>query len=66
MILSLPVCSKEAQERCPIFPGKGTRLHWPFDDPSSLQGSDEDRLAETRRIRDEIKDKIVEFIKDYS
>jgi arsenate reductase (thioredoxin) len=60
------VCSKEAQERCPIFPGKGTRLHWPFDDPSSLSGSEEERLAETRRIRDDIKTKIIEFIAEYS
>ncbi len=60
------VCSKEAQERCPIFPGKGIRLHWPFDDPSSLGGSEEERLAETRRIRDQIRRTILEFIAEYS
>ena len=56
------VCSKEAEERCPIFPGAGERLHWPFDDPSSMQGSQEDRLQATRRVRDQIKAKIEEFI----
>lgn len=56
------VCSKEAEERCPIFPGTGERLHWPFDDPSSMDGSQEERLEATRRIRDQIKAKIEEFI----
>jgi arsenate reductase len=60
------VCSKEAQERCPIFPGKGLRLHWPFDDPSSLDGGEEERLAETRRIRDQIRTTIQDFITEYS
>jgi len=58
------VCSKEAEERCPIFPGTGERLHWPFDDPSSTQGSQEERLQATRRIRDQIRAKIEEFISE--
>mgnify|MGYP006304119899 FL=1 len=56
------VCSKEAEERCPIFPGTGARLHWPFDDPSSMPGSEEERLQATRRIRDQIRARIEEFI----
>jgi len=32
------VCSKEAAERCPIFPGRAERQHWPFDDPSTFAG----------------------------
>jgi len=56
------VCSKEAEERCPIFPGAGQRLHWPFDDPSSTTGSEEERLEATRKIRDQIKQKIKAFI----
>ena len=56
------VCSKDAEERCPIFPGAGERLHWPFDDPSSMQGSQEERLQATRRIRDQIRARIEEFI----
>jgi len=58
------VCSKEAEERCPIFPGTGERLHWPFDDPSSTQGSQEERLQTTRRIRDQIRAKIEAFISE--
>ncbi len=62
----IAVCSKEAEERCPIFPGRGTRLHWPFDDPSSFSGSEEERLEATRRVRDQIKEKVRSFIAEYS
>ncbi len=58
------VCSKEAAERCPFFPGKGERYHWPFDDPSSFEGTEEEKLAFTRRVRDEIRVKVEEFIRD--
>jgi len=35
----ITVCS-DAEAACPIFPGMGTRLHWPFDDPAAVRGSD--------------------------
>ncbi len=47
------VCDS-ANERCPVFPGPTTRLHWSFDDPSSAGGSDAERLAAFHRVRDEI------------
>lgn len=56
------VCDPEAAEQCPIFPGVTTRLHWPFRDPSSFTGSKEEILAETRKVRDAIEEKIKEFI----
>lgn len=59
------VCSKEAAERCPIFPGAKKLLHWPFDDPSSLSGSEEAALEATRKIRDQIKARILRFIEEY-
>ncbi|HWD91780.1 MAG TPA: arsenate reductase ArsC [Verrucomicrobiae bacterium] len=52
------VCDEASAERCPIFPGATTRLHWSFPDPSSFQGTHEERLAKTREIRDTIKKKI--------
>lgn len=55
------VCSEAESEGCPIFAGSGQRLHWPFDDPSKFQGSYEERLAQTRRVRDEIKARIERF-----
>ena len=55
------VCDETSAERCPIFPGVTTRLHWNFPDPSALQGSHDEKLARTREIRDTIKTKIEEW-----
>jgi len=49
----ITVCDS-ANERCPVFPGRTTRLHWSFDDPSQATGSDAERLQTFRRVRDEI------------
>ena len=53
----ITVCSN-AEEKCPIFPGMGQRLHWPFDDPAAVVGTEEERLAAFRRVRDEIEQKV--------
>ena len=47
------VCDN-ARERCPIFPGTWEFLHWSFEDPAAAVGSDEERLAVFRRVRDEL------------
>ena len=60
------VCDAEAAERCPIFPGTGQKLHWPFNDPSKAEGTEEEKLAKIRGIRDSIKSEVIKFIKDYS
>lgn len=52
------VCDPEAAERCPIFPGAAERLHWGFPDPSRMQGSDEEKLAQVRKVRDAIRRQI--------
>jgi arsenate reductase (thioredoxin) len=49
----ITVCDS-ANERCPVFPGRTTRLHWSFEDPSRATGSEVERLEVFRRIRDEI------------
>src|SRR5271168_283662 len=51
----LTVCDK-AHESCPIFPGQTVTIHRNFEDPATLQGSAEERLALFRRIRDEIRE----------
>jgi arsenate reductase len=57
------VCSG-ADQSCPrIFPGMPERLYWPFDDPAQFDGSREETLAEFRRVRNEIKDRIVQWLK---
>jgi arsenate reductase (thioredoxin) len=52
------VCDEASAERCPVFPGSGTRLHWGFPDPSSFSGSHEEKLARTREVRDAIRETI--------
>jgi arsenate reductase len=56
------VCSG-ADESCPrIFPGLSERLYWPFDDPAKFDGPPEETIAEFRRVRDEIRERIVQWL----
>ncbi|MDO8479175.1 MAG: arsenate reductase ArsC [Candidatus Rokubacteria bacterium] len=57
----ITVCDN-ANERCPIFPARTTRLHWSFEDPSAAAGSEEEKLKTFCRIRDEISQKISSWI----
>ena len=54
----ITVCDETSAESCPIFPGVTTRLHWSFPDPAALEGTREERLAGTREIRDQIRERI--------
>ncbi len=59
----ITVCSN-AEERCPVFPGMGIRLHWPFEDPAAVEGSDEEKLAKFREVRDQIEARILEWLSE--
>jgi arsenate reductase len=60
----ITVCSN-ADKKCPaVFPGMGQRLHWPFDDPAAAKGSDEDKLAKFREVRDQIEKRIKEWLSE--
>jgi arsenate reductase len=50
----LTVCDN-AKEACPIFPGGAIAIHRNFGDPAALNGTEEQRLALFRRVRDEIR-----------
>lgn len=54
----ITVCDETSAERCPIFPGEARRLHWSFPDPGAFKGSWEERLSQTRAIRDRIRGQI--------
>jgi arsenate reductase (thioredoxin) len=53
----ITVCD-DANEACPFFPGASNRLHWSFEDPSRAEGSEEERLAVFRSVRDRIRDRV--------
>ena len=57
----ITVCDN-AKENCPVFPAKTERLHWSFDDPASAQGDEAAQLAVFRRVRDEIRARLRQFI----
>jgi len=50
-----------AEASCPITPPDIKRLHWPIDDPAAAKGSKEEIMAEFRKARDEIRQKISAF-----
>jgi len=54
----ITVCDESSAGRCPIFAGVTRRLHWSFPDPAALSGAHEERLAGTRKIRDEIQARV--------
>jgi arsenate reductase len=54
----ITVCSN-AEERCPVFPGMGLRMHWSFEDPAAFEGSEKKKLEKFREIRDQIEERIL-------
>jgi Protein-tyrosine-phosphatase len=56
----ITVCDN-AKESCPLFPGAVKRLHHGFEDPAAVNGSDEERLAVFRRVRDELREYLRKF-----
>jgi arsenate reductase (thioredoxin) len=59
----ITVC-KKTEADCPTIPGASTRLYWNIEDPAAYEGSEVVKLAKFREIRNQIKEKIVEFLKE--
>ena len=57
----ITVCDN-ARESCPVFPGHTRRLHWSFEDPAAVEGTEVQRQDAFRRIRDQIRARIIEFL----
>ena len=57
----ITVCDN-ANESCPVFPGTTRRLHWSFADPAAVEGSEAERLAAFRTIRDALAERISNFV----
>jgi arsenate reductase len=58
----ITVCDETSAETCPIFPGCRERFHWSFPDPSKFTGTDEEIMTRVREVRDQIRDKITEWV----
>ena len=56
------VCSESQGQECPNIPYKTKKIYWDIDDPSKLKGTDNQILKKISVIRDEIKNKIYDFI----
>ena len=50
-----------AANRCPVFPGEGERIHRSFSDPAAATGSEEEKLALFRKVRDKLKRFLLSF-----
>ncbi len=61
MDLVVTVCD-EAAEECPFFPGARRQVHWGFPDPSKATGTEEERLAAFREVRDGLAKRIATFL----
>lgn len=57
----ITVCDR-AQDTCPVFPGASAKLHWNFDDPAKATGTSEQQLIVFRKTRDEIAERIRQFL----
>ena len=57
----ITVCDN-ARESCPVFPGNTKYIHWSLKDPAAIEGTKEEKLAAFRKTRDEIQNKVLEFI----
>jgi len=59
----ITVCDN-ANESCPVFPAKTLRMHWPFQDPAVVTGSDEERRSAFRKVRNQIHGRIMVFLEE--
>jgi arsenate reductase (thioredoxin) len=59
----ITVCDN-ANERCPVFPGKTKRIHWSFEDPAAATGDEKAQFDVFRRVRDQIRQRLTEWVSE--
>ena len=62
----ITVCDEASAARCPVFAGRHIKLNWGFPDPSQFSGTQQERLEQTRKVREQIKDAVNGFVLDTS
>jgi arsenate reductase len=59
----ITVCDN-AKESCPIFPATTKRIHWSLEDPAAVRGAEEQQLSEFRRVRDQLRSLLRQFVQE--
>jgi arsenate reductase (thioredoxin) len=59
----ITVCDETAAGQCPVFAGITKRFHWPFRDPEGFGGAHEEKLNDLRQIREQIREKVADWVK---
>jgi arsenate reductase len=59
----ITVCNRAKETECPIFPGRPIRIHWDLENPEDYTGTHEEKLNKVRKLKNQIKELIVDFIK---
>jgi arsenate reductase len=62
--VAITVCKKAEEEGCPTILGAATRLSWNLDDPANFEGTEEEKLAKFREVRDQIHEQVKSFLKE--
>lgn len=60
----ITVC-QNAEEKCPIYPGPVVREYWGFEDPAAFEGSEEEKLAKFRQVRDQIEARVIAWLAEH-
>jgi len=62
--IAITVCKRSEEEDCPTIPGASTRLYWNIEDPAAFEGTEEEKLAKFREVRDQIHERVKGFLRD--
>ena len=62
----ITVCVQASAEQCPVFLGLVRQLHWSFPDPTALSGTEEEKMAGVRSIRDSIRERVLSWCLEVS
>lgn len=60
----ITVCD-DAAENCPVWLGKGKRVHIGFPDPAKVEGSEDQKMAVFRQVRDDIRTQILDYLQTF-
>ena len=62
--IAITVCKRSEEEDCPTILGTSTRLYWNIEDPAAFEGTEEEKLAKFREVRDQIHERVKDFLRD--